>query len=382
MYLRSMRVENYRSVRSLFMRLDAVNLFVGENGTGKSNLYRSLQLLKAAADGRFSHEIASEGGLSSVFWSGELPKHRKRQILLEAELADERTGQVFGYRLVAGFKMLTAAGFALEAQIKEEELSLLAGRRTHVMMRRKESHIAIRDGDGRMTDHPDTPMASETALNLLAGSGHFPEISLVRHVLGQWRFYHGFRTDPASPLRRPCHAVTAPMLEEDGSNIAAVFATLAHIRGDTVDLDRAVYDAFSGAAIAVPEPDSAASFGLVVPEFPKRVFDPRELSDGQIRFLGLAAALLSYRRPGFIALNEPEASLHPDMLPALAGLIARASADSQIWVVTHSHDLADAVSQRCGARVRTVVRRDGSTGIEGLSPAGELAADEVEAQSG
>lgn len=366
MYLRAMSAQNYRSLRSIRMDLGPVNLFVGANGAGKSNLYRSLQLIKAAADGQFSRMIAEEGGILSAHWSGDLKKHQKAQIQLAAEIVDEETGIVFNYNITAGFKQPTAAGFDQEAQIKFEDITIDTGRRPHALMKRKGGLISVRDENGRMAQYPEQAMASETALYMLGDAGRYPEISTLRHIIGQWRYYHGFRSDVGSPLRRPCLAITAPMLAEDGSNIAAVLATLAHIRQDTIDLDRAVFDAFSGAALSVPEPGEYAEFGLVLPDFPQRIFQPRELSDGQIRFLALAAALLSYRRPPFIALNEPEASLHPDMLPALAGMIASASADSQIWVVTHSGALASAISERCGVRPKTVIRKDGATWIEGM----------------
>jgi predicted ATPase len=192
----------------------------------------------------------------------------------------------------------------------------------------------------------------------------------------RWRFYHGFRSDALSPLRQPCLAVTAPMLAMDGSDLAAVFATLVHIRGDTVDLDRAVADAFKGAELAVPVPGTHAEFGLVLPEFPQRTFSARELSDGQIRFLALAGALLSYRLPSFIALNEPEASLHPDMLPALAAMIARAAYDTQIWIVTHSPHLAELIEQQSAIRARRVVRQEnGATWIEGMTLSGAMEDD-------
>ena len=296
----------------------------------------------------------------------------KARIRLEADILDEETGIAYRYRIGAGFKQPTAAGFNQEAQIKDEQISIDTGRRPHVLMARKGGLVSVRGADGRMGEHPEPAMSSETALFLLGDAGRFPEISTLRHVIGQWRFYHGFRSDADSPLRQPCLAITAPLLAEDGSNIAAVLATLAHVRVDTVDLDRAVHDAFGGAALSIPEPGEYAQFGLVLPDFPGRVFQPRELSDGQIRFLALAAALLSYRRPPFIALNEPEASLHPDMLPALAGMIAAASADSQIWVVTHSEALAAAISERCGVRPRTVIRRDGATWIEGMRLTGAM----------
>jgi predicted ATPase len=64
-----------------------------------------------------------------------------------------------------------------------------------------------------------------------------------------------------------------------------------------------------------------------------------ELSDGTLRYLLLAAALLSPRPPELLVLNEPETSLHPDLVPALARLIVRTTATAQVIVVTHSADL-------------------------------------------
>jgi predicted ATPase len=86
------------------------------------------------------------------------------------------------------------------------------------------------------------------------------------------------RTDRASQLRQPCLAVTTATLASDGTDLAAVFATLVHIRQDTVDLDRMIDDAFPGAKLVVPEPGRSASFGLLMPDYPMRVFEAGELS--------------------------------------------------------------------------------------------------------
>ena len=131
-------------------------------------------------------------------------------------------------------------------------------------------------------------------------------------------------------------------------------------------------DEMARARLSVPDPEEFASFGLVFPQFPQRVFQPRELSDGQIRFLALAGALLSYRTPTFVALNEPEASLHPSMLPPLATMIATAARSSQIWLVTHSELLAREVEQRCGVRARRVIRNEGATWIDGMRLTGAM----------
>ncbi|KQY26001.1 AAA family ATPase [Rhizobium sp. Root482] len=376
MQIRSMFAANYRSLKSIRTDMAGVNLFIGENGVGKSNLYRALQLIQAAVRGRLAHEIAREGGMASTLWSGRRRSGDPVRIKLEAELLDEERALSFHYRVEAGLRPpIDAAGFAFEPQVKEEELRVDAGRPT-TMMKRKGPLISVRNGVGRMEEYPEQALTSETAIALLGDAGHYPEIGTFRRAIDGWRFFHGFRTDRDSPLRSPCLAVTATMLDEDGSNLAAVFATLAHTRQDTVDLDRAVADAFGGARLVVPDPLEFAEFSLVFPDFPQRQFSPRELSDGQMRFLALAGALLSYRRPRFIALNEPETSLHPDMLPALAQMIASASADSQIWIVTHSELLGAEIEKRCGTRPKRVIRKDGATWIEGMRLTGMIDEDD------
>jgi len=170
--------------------------------------------------------------------------------------------------------------------------------------------------------------------------------------------------------------VTTPTLSSDGSDLAAVFATLAHIRQDTVDLAAAVDDAFPGARLDLPVPGRQAQFGMVFPDYLKRVFAAAELSDGTLRFLALAGALLAYRLPPFMALNEPETSLHPDLLAPLARLIVKASARTQVWLVTHSERLADAILAEGGTRPHRVIQREGATWIEGLKLFGAFAEDD------
>lgn len=370
MRLTSFAAGGYRSLRSIRLDIGQVSVFAGENGVGKSNLYRALQLIKASADGTLAREIAGEGGMSSALWSGKRRSGQPARVVIDASFLDDETAARYGYKVEIGLPPPMSAGFAFEPHVKEETLTVEAGRRPVEMMSRKGQAVFARDGDGRRVEHPERILNSETALSLLGASGRYPEVGDLRATVAGWRFYHGFRTDAESQVRRPALATTAPMLDEDGANLAAVFATLCHIRGDTVDLDRMIEDALGGAVLDVPEPSDVATFGLVLPEFPQRVFRPQELSDGQIRFLALAGALMSYRLPQLIALNEPEASLHVRMLPALAEMIASAAERTQVWIVTHSRELADLVQQRTGARPLTVVRLEGATMIEGMRPTG------------
>jgi len=373
--LTDIEIAGYRSVRAIRFPVRRLSVLVGGNGVGKTNLYRALELVHAAARGTLAEEIAREGGMASVFWAGERAKNEAPRLALEVALDDLLPGEgdTFSprYRIEIGFpNKISDAAFDREAQIKAEAITLRARGRDVVLLERKGPSVWVRDAEGHRRLVDEGLLASETAL---ANTRGYAEIDVVRHTLAAWRFYHGFRTDADSPLRRPSLAVTAPLLNADGSNLSAVFATLRHIRQDTVDLDAAIEHAFPGAGLDVPMPHEDATFSMTFPDLPRRPFAARELSDGTLQFLALLGALLSYRLPPLVALNEPETSLHPSLLPALARTIARAARRTQVWVVTHSRELADALEAETGIAARQVVRRDGATWLEGLSPLGIFA---------
>lgn len=377
-------IKGYRSVRKLRFPLRRLTVLIGGNGVGKTNLYRSLELLHAAARGTLADEIAREGGLGSIFWAGgrNLTEHGHfdpmrrtdgyraheggNRLELEVRLEFDDFAPTYGVAL--GFPGPDSAAFPLEAQIKHEYLDIRSGKRDVRLLERTNGAVWARGPNGEREIVDERALASETALSTVRGG--YPEIALVRQELGNWRFFHGFRTDADSPLRRPGRAITSPLLASTGDNLAAVFATLRHIRHDTVDLDAAIDLAFPGAELIVPEPAEFATFGLVFPETPRRTFWAHELSDGTLQFMALMGALLSYRLPPFVALNEPETSLHPSLLPALAKTIVKAAERAQIWVVTHSQPLADAIAEQSGVAPREVIRTDDGTAIRGLSPLG------------
>ncbi len=388
MSLTDVEITGFRSIRSIRFPLRRLTVLVGANGVGKTNLYRSLELLHAAAKGTLAEEVAREGGLGSIFFAGGknlsedgsfdpmyrtdgVRKGEKNRLMLEVRLdgLGSDSNLEMAYRIELGYpQKLVAAAFELEAQVKSELLTLEGGRKPVTLMQRDGPALWARDVEGNRQELDHSLLASETALSSLRGA--FPEIDAVRHAMSNWRFFHGFRTDPDSPLRKPAPAVTAPLLSSDGSNLAAVFATLAHIRGDTVDLDEAIDKAFPGSRLVVDHPQTHAALGMRFPDTPKRVFGAHELSDGTLQFLALMGALLSYRLPPFVALNEPETSLHPDVLPVLAQVIVKAAERSQIWVVTHSRRLADAIAEASGIIPRDVVRKDGATWLDGLTQFG------------
>jgi predicted ATPase len=379
----------YRSLRNIRFPIGRLTVFVGANGVGKTNLYRALQLLQAAAAGALARELASEGGMDSAFWAGTRISGRPVRIKLSVGFRQARGGEseaeidyaveaglVQQYQIDVGLPVPTAAAFPLEPQIKEEVLTSHYGMRAVALLERKGPSAFARNEDGKREPLGIELMASETALGALQDPARFPDIHALRREMLDWRFYHDMRTDRASPLRQPCLAVTTPTLASDAANLAAVFATLVHIREDTAELDRVIDDAFPGARLVVPAPGRTASFGMLMPDYPKRVFEASELSDGTLRYLGLAGALLGYRLPAFIALNEPETSLHPDLLEPLARMIMAASARTQIWVVTHSERLAAAFAEGGAVAPRTVIKRNGETWIEGLRLSGDFEEEE------
>jgi predicted ATPase len=161
--------------------------------------------------------------------------------------------------------------------------------------------------------------ASESALARLSEPQRCPALFAVREALLAWRFYHPFRTDEGSPLRRAQLPVSTPVLAPDGSDLAAALRTIQEI-GSEEALAAAVDRVMPGARLDVAD---GTLVRLVAPGL-HRPLDARELSDGTLRFLCLAAALLSPRPPPLLALNEPETSLHESVLPALTGIVIAA----------------------------------------------------------
>jgi predicted ATPase len=132
-----------------------------------------------------------------------------------------------------------------------------------------------------------------------------------------------------------------------------------------------VEDAFPGSSVSV-EADvsrimtSMSQHGLLRP------LAAAELSDGTLRYLLWIAALLTPRPPSLMVLNEPETSLHPDLLGALARLIAKAAERTQIVVVTHAKPLITALTEQQGCHSIVLEKTFGETKIAGLNKLGEM----------
>ncbi|MGH7485775.1 MAG: AAA family ATPase, partial [bacterium] len=295
---------------------------------------------------QLARALAEEGGTPSVFWAGgERIRYKRKRPLQRIELAIET--ESFTFRFALGIRPesdLPAGGslFGLDPAVKEEKLWLAGADNPVLMLDRHGPSTWLRNPEGRMDEFPFVLLDSESVLSQIVEPHRYPEISLLRQTLSRWRFYHQFRTDAQSPLRYPQIGVQTSVLSRDGSDLAAVLETILEI-GDEAGLNETIAGAFGGARLRIVPNETLLSVLLEAPGL-LRPLGARELSDGQLRFLCLCAALLSPRPPSLLALNEPETSLHPDLFEPLARLIARASGISQIWVTTHSRGLADRIA--------------------------------------
>ncbi|MEL6978613.1 MAG: AAA family ATPase [Pseudomonadota bacterium] len=366
-------VRNYRSIRDLTLELAPLTVVVGENGVGKSNLYRSLELLHAAATGDLSRMLAREGGMPSAFWAGapwtdeaaretaaRASRRGPRRIALSARF------DRLDYALELGLPGPTDAALALDPVVKLERLRAFGPKRPAVIAERKGPSLFARDETGRPQEVRRDLWLFETALASVSEPQRHPELDQVRRGLTAMRFHHQVRTDAAAPLRQPQPAIMTPSVASDGLDWAAALASLAAVEQDGFGESaaaRAVAEAFPGGALEIAEPMSGAVAVLLHMDAFPRPFAAPELSDGTLRFLVLVAALTALAPPPFLALNEPEASLHPRLLPVLADLIGAAAARGQILVVTHAEALAERLSIEHGARRVRLVKEKGETRV-------------------
>ncbi|MEO7269481.1 MAG: AAA family ATPase [Knoellia sp.] len=390
--LTAVAVSGYRSLRDVVVPLHGLDVVTGANGSGKSSLYRSLRLLAGCGRGDAIGTLAREGGLQSALWAGPvtLTGARKQGYAVEGTVRNGPislrlgfTTEDFGYLVDLGLPPQGSgsdgggSAFLRDPEIKREVV--WAGpvmRPNTLLVRRRWGTVEARANADDVASHADwdwdpgrepgwesdseliEPPPSkrpgwtrltqslrpwESMLTELADPDRAPELLQVRRLIQGWRFYDGFRADAAAPARLAHIGTRSPVLSDDGADLAAALQTIRE--NGRSGLDAAIADAFQGASLDVPVVDGCFDVHLHQPGM-LRPLAAAELSDGTLRYLCLVAALLTVDPPPLMVLNEPETSLHPDLLPPLARLITAAAERSQIMVVSHSEALAQLLRVR------------------------------------
>ena len=368
----ALAVENYRSLRRLVLAAGRLNVVTGPNGSGKSSLYRALRLLADSARNGAVAALAREGGLESAMWAGSpdegrsMRRGRGRPLVqggAEHRLLLGFAGDEFGYAVDLGLPPPGTSMFGSDPEIKAE--SVWAGpvlRPAAVLAERGASGaVRIRTADGGWDRPPGFLKPFDSMLSQVADPQRAPELLVLRERVRSWRFYDQLRTDAQAPARTAQIGTRTPVLSHDGADLAAALQTIREI-GDAQALDEAVGRAFPGSHVEVTVAAGRFELALRQPGL-LRPLRAAELSDGTLRYLLWAAALLTPRPPEMLVLNEPETSLHPELIGPLAHLIA-ASSKTQVIVVTHAQPLVTAFGDG-PARVLELVKEDGRTLLAG-----------------
>lgn len=374
--LSTLAVENYRSLYSIVVPLQRLTVVTGANGVGKSNLYGALRLLVAAARGDVVSALAAEGGLRNVMWAGPANVSRameRAEVPIQggprkgpARVRLGFSGDEFSYIIELGLPVPTESAFNLDPVIKRECIFHgRAWRAASTLVDRKGA--LLRRRAGRQWEVVATDLPVHDSLFGYAGDPNtVPEVFRLRETLRQWRFYADFRTDANAPARSTISATRTPVLHHDGRDLAAALQTILEV-GNVKALADSIDDAFPGSTLDITANGAGHLLaGLRQPGL-LRSLGCTEWSDGTLRYILLVAALLTPRPPPLMVLNEPETSLHPDLIPPLARLITLASEHSQVWVISHSRELVRRLEHVDHASNHVLEKSIGRTIISGLS---------------
>lgn len=368
-------ISGYRSLRECVLALGAINVVTGPNGAGKSNVYRALRLLGDIAQGRIIQSLAREGGLNSTLWAGpeafssamkrgDMPvQGTRRQGPISLKLGF--LGEDYGYAIDLGLPIPSASAFGRDPAIKAEALWLgeTLGRTNSLALRTGPS-VRLRDEDGQWQQAYSNLAAFDSMMTHCSDPRDGLELLTMRERLRSWRYYDHLRTDVDAPARQPQIGTYTPVLASNGSDLAAAIQTIREV-GDGRAFDAAIADAFDRAEVEVIGKDDGyfeiqvRQYGLLRP------LKVTELSDGTLRYLLLVAALLSPDPPSLMVLNEPETSLHPDLLAPLSRLIVTAARRTQLIVVTHAPALVNALAKEANVVMFELSKHLGETVISG-----------------
>jgi len=322
-------IQGFRRLQDVRLSLRPLSVMIGANGTGKTSVLDVLSLLASSAQGKLSSSISDLSGLANI-----LTYDRAEELGLGI------TMQVPGHNPLE--YSLWLRPHATRHVIRKETLSQT--RKPHQSPFR---HI---DSDEQYVKYYDPEkkklLAPTWDHNLLETSlaqvpKMFKEPEDFRRRLASSTFYHVLNVDPRSPVRLPQPMAPAELPGRNGEDLVSC---LFYLRETDRNRFEAIEDSLRAAfprfeRLDFP-PVAAGTLGLAWRErgFSKPLYS-HQLSEGTLRFLWLTTLLQSPGLTALTLLDEPEVSLHPELLSLLADQLREASQRTQIIVATHSDTL-------------------------------------------
>ena len=356
-------IKGFRSLKDVTWKPGDLNILIGANGTGKSNLLRFLEMMTVVAKGNLGKYVQSLGGMAAIVWDGEAPDITFKLDWMSGGYAFE---EVEPKQLCYKLQMKQFASLYV---ITNEVLSYEVSR---------ELLIKRSAGEGQFREYPNEKfrevelqkLPTEESL-LSAVSAHFWDFSDVppfKVGLSSIAIYHDIRVDRGATMRSPAVTRYEQRVDPDGQNLISVLHTLyTGNREFKRSVDAAMRAAFGDdyeEIVFPPAADQRIQLRIRWKSL-KREQSAADLSDGTLRFLFLLTVLAAPDPPPIIAINEPETGLHPAMLPIIAEHAVDASLRSQVVLSTHSPQLLDAFTD---TKPTTTVTKweDGQTILQNL----------------
>ena len=367
-----LEVEGYRSLKSQTWIPGDLNVLIGPNASGKSNLLRVLETLSAAANGALGRYVQQEGGMEPIVWDGRADHVRLRVKMSPIPPFSDNVKDALTYEIA-----LARLGGSSAYRISNEVLGNFSRVETGEVMdpfkllERDPQHAVVFSMDSKRFEAPPASVPEEEALLSMA-AGPFTANRYVagfQKELSDWKVHQGFQTHREAQVRLPQVTRAETRVGADGQNLISVLHSLytgdREFESEVNCAMRAAFGEDFEKLVFPPAADQRIQMRIRWRSL-KREQSAADLSDGTIRFLFLLAVLANPSPPPLIAIDEPETGLHPSMLPIVAEYAREASKRAQVILTTHSPELLDAFGD--GAITTTVVeRQEGETVLRVLS---------------
>lgn len=371
--IRRVVIHNYKSIEKCDVTLGRFNVFVGRNGSGKSNFLDALQFVAdALRTGSVSNALESRGGMQHVVRQS---MNAPRSFRVELHIQHSATQRAEYYIEIAE---RPNGGFAVE----QEELFVSRyndDARVLSVFRCNGGSLlhanVLRTATGDISDDHIRKVSTEVL--------YLPMVSLLPEYESAYKALCNLTVyNPIPDPMRPPHLVEEAPLKANGSNLTSAVSRLSRERPETlariVEYLAAIVPGLSKVSpLAIGSSYEILEFQQqIAGESASRMFESQNMSDGTLRSLAVLVAALQFYQPSdpshVIGIEEPESAIHPAAMAVLLDALRESSVNNQVLITTHSPDLLDRVDIDTDS-LFAVSDSTGSTVIEPIDNASAMA---------